>query len=121
MLGSNGAGKSTLMKIVCTLLEATSGDVTIGGYDVVSERSRVRNLFGYLPQDFGAWGTQSVEEVLNTLASLSGLGDAKQRKHRITEVLESVGLREVAGRKVKKLSGWYVATLRCGASIGSLA
>jgi ABC-2 type transport system ATP-binding protein len=111
MLGSNGAGKSTLMKIVCTLLEATSGNVTIDGYDVVNDRRHVRNLFGYLPQEFGAWGTQSVEEVLNTLALLSGLDDAKQRKDRTTEVLESVGLRKLAGRKVKKLSGGMLRRL----------
>jgi ABC-2 type transport system ATP-binding protein len=110
MLGANGAGKSTLMRIMCTLLVPGSGKVTVGGYDVVADRKIVRGLFGFLPQEFGAWGTHSVEDVLETLAELSGL-DTKTRRHRTTEVLEAVGLREVAGRKVKKLSGGMLRRL----------
>ena len=105
LLGSNGAGKSTLMRIICTLLEPTHGRVTVEGLDVVADRRAVRRLFGYLPQEFSAWRLQTVTEVLDTLASLSGLKDAKTRKRRIDEVLESVGLTKVAGRKVKQLSG----------------
>jgi len=105
LLGSNGAGKSTLMRIVCTLLIPTQGRVSVGGLDVVEDRRAVRQLFGYLPQEFGAWRLQTVQEVLNTLASLSGLNDPKARKRRVEEVLESVGLSKVADRKVKNLSG----------------
>ena len=111
LLGSNGAGKSTLMRIICTLLVPTSGRVTVDGLDVVTDRRKVRNLFGYLPQEFGAWRLQKVEEVLDTLALLSGMQDKKTRKQRISEVLESVGLDKVAGRKVKQLSGGMVRRL----------
>jgi ABC-2 type transport system ATP-binding protein len=105
LLGSNGAGKSTLMRIICTLLVPTQGRVTVGGLDVVTHRREVRRLFGYLPQKFGAWRSQSVKEVLDTLATLSGLNDRKIRLRRIDEVLEAVGLSQVADRKVKHLSG----------------
>lgn len=105
LLGSNGAGKSTLMRIICTLLVPTSGRVTVDGLDVVADRRAVRGLFGYLPQEFSAWRLQTITEVLDTLAWLSGLEDAKARKQRIEEVLESVGLSKVANRKVKQLSG----------------
>jgi ABC-2 type transport system ATP-binding protein len=105
LLGSNGAGKSTLMRIICTLLVPTQGRVTVGGLDVVTHRLEVRRLFGYLPQKFGAWRLQTVKEVLDTLATLSGLYDRKTRRRRIDEVLESVGLAQVADRKVKQLSG----------------
>lgn len=105
LLGSNGAGKSTLMRIICTLLVPTRGRVTIGGLDVVAHRREVRRLFGYLPQEFGAWRLQSVKEVLDTLATLSGLYDRQTRRRRIDEVLEAVGLAQVADRKVKHLSG----------------
>jgi ABC-type multidrug transport system ATPase subunit len=111
LLGPNGAGKSTLMRIVCTLLVPTAGQVSVGGHDVVGERTAVRGMLGYLPQEFGAWRLQRVEEVLDTLALLGGLRDRATRRRRIGEVLKQVGLDEVADRKVKKLSGGMVRRL----------
>ncbi len=111
LLGPNGAGKSTLMRILCTLLVPTSGTVAVGGHDVVRERRAVRQLIGYLPQEFGAWRLHRVQEVLDTLAFLSGLRDTGARHKRVREVLEAVGLDQVADRKVKKLSGGMVRRL----------
>ncbi|HEX6994905.1 MAG TPA: ATP-binding cassette domain-containing protein [Gammaproteobacteria bacterium] len=111
LLGSNGAGKSTLMRILCTLLVPTQGHVTVDGLDVVAERRSVRRLLGYLPQEWSAWRLQTVTEVLDTLAALSGLVDKKMRKRRIAEVLDAVGLAKVANRKVKQLSGGMVRRL----------
>ncbi len=111
LLGPNGAGKSTLMRIICTLLVPTEGRVVVGGYDVVQERRDVRRLFGYLPQEFNAWRLHRVEEVLDTLASLSGMDNKKFRQERVTAILASVGLQDVADRKVKKLSGGMVRRL----------
>lgn len=111
LLGPNGAGKSTMMRILCTLLEPTAGRASVGGHDVVRERLAVRRQLGYLPQEFGAWRLQRVEEVLDTLALLSGLRDRALRRRRVREVLEQVGLHEVAARKVKKLSGGMVRRL----------
>ena len=111
LLGPNGAGKSTLMRIMCTLLVPTEGHVTVGGHDVVQERQAVRQLIGYLPQEFGAWRLQRVEEVLDTLALLSGLRDKNDRRARVRAILERVGLQDVTDRKVKKLSGGMVRRL----------
>ncbi len=111
LLGPNGAGKSTLMRIICSLLVPTEGRVTVGGFDVVKERRQVRRLLGYLPQEFNAWRLHRVEEVLDTLATLSGMENRSERKSRVLDILESVGLSEVAGRKVKKLSGGMVRRL----------
>ncbi len=111
LLGSNGAGKSTFMRIICTLLAPTRGRVTVDGMDVVTNRRAVRNLLGYLPQEFGAWRLQCVEEVLDTLAMLSGMKDGKSRGQRIAAVLASVGLEKVADRKVKQLSGGMLRRL----------
>ena len=96
LLGPNGAGKSTLMRIMCTLLVPTEGSVTVGGHDVVRERQAVRQLIGYLPQEFGAWRLHRVEEVLDTLALLSGIKERAHRKERVRAVLEQVGLLDVA-------------------------
>ena len=111
LLGPNGAGKSTLMRIICTLLNPTAGTVRVCGHDVTRDRRAIREQLGYLPQDFGAWRLHRVEEVLDTLAQLSGLREAKHRRARIAEVLDQVGLGEVAHRKVKKLSGGMVRRL----------
>jgi len=111
LLGSNGAGKSTLMRIICTLLVPSQGRVTMDGLDVVANRRAVRRLFGYLPQEFSAWRLQTVTEVLDTLAALSGLAEPKTRKRRVAEVLDEVGLAKVARRKVKQLSGGMVRRL----------
>jgi ABC-type multidrug transport system ATPase subunit len=111
LLGPNGAGKSTLMRIMCTLLVPTGGTVSMGGHDVVGERQAVRAMIGYLPQEFGAWRLQRVEEVLDTLALLSGMRNKAARRQRTRDVLEQVGLDDVADRKVKKLSGGMVRRL----------
>ena len=111
LLGPNGAGKSTLMRIICTLLAPSRGTVTVFGHDVTRNRREVRKLLGYLPQEFGAWRQHRVEEVLDTLARLSGLADKKHRRERVAETLEQVGLDSVADRKVKKLSGGMVRRL----------
>jgi len=111
LLGPNGAGKSTLMRILCTLLAPTAGAASVFGHDVVRERAAVRSSLGYLPQEFGAWRLHRVEEVLGTLASLSGLSSKQERTKRVGEVLEMVGLQEVGHRKVKKLSGGMLRRL----------
>ena len=111
LLGPNGAGKSTLMRILCTLLVPTAGRAAVGGHDVVAQRQAVRQLIGYLPQEFGAWRLHRVEEVLDTLALLSGMRDKAARRKRIRVVLEQVGLDDVSDRKVKKLSGGMVRRL----------
>lgn len=111
LLGPNGAGKSTLMRIICTLLAPTEGRVSVCGHDVTRDPLAVRRLLGYLPQQFGAWRLHRVEEVLDTLAQLSGMLDSKARRARVSTVLEQVGLGEVADRKVKKLSGGMVRRL----------
>ncbi|MDX1387810.1 MAG: ATP-binding cassette domain-containing protein [Acidobacteriota bacterium] len=117
LLGPNGAGKSTLMRIVCTLLVPTEGTVHVGGHDVVRNRRAVRELIGYLPQEFNAWRLHRVEEVLDTLSFLSGVTDKARRKKRVREVLEQVGLLDVADRKVKKLSGGMVRRLGVAQSL----
>jgi ABC-2 type transport system ATP-binding protein len=111
LLGPNGAGKSTLMRILCTLLPPSSGEVRVCGHDVTKDPMAIRSQLGYLPQEFGAWRSHRVEEVLDTLAQLSGMLDKPSRREQVTRVLEDVGLADVADRKVKKLSGGMLRRL----------
>ena len=111
LLGPNGAGKSTLLRIVGTLLKPTRGTMSVCGYDVTREPLQVRSLIGYLPQEFGAWRLHRTEEVVDTLARMSGLWKRRERRRRVAEVLATVGLESVADRKVKKLSGGMVRRL----------
>lgn len=111
LLGPNGAGKSTLMRIICTLLVPSRGTAQVCGHDVTRERRQVRERIGYLPQQFGAWRNHRAEEVLDTLARLSGLANKRERRQRVAQTLELVGLDAVADRKVKKLSGGMVRRL----------
>ena len=53
LLGPNGAGKSTLMRTIATLQTADSGTVRLGDIDVLNEKKRIRQILGYLPQEFG--------------------------------------------------------------------
>ena len=111
LLGPNGAGKSTLLRIMATLLKPTRGEMAVCGYDTTREPLRVRSLIGYLPQEFGAWRLHRTEEVVDTLARMSGLFKRRERRRRVAEVLAVVGLESVADRKVKKLSGGMVRRL----------
>ena len=65
LLGANGAGKSTLMRIIATLQEPDSGTITLNGIDVLKDKDKVRQILGYLPQEFGLYPKISAEMLLN--------------------------------------------------------
>lgn len=103
LLGPNGAGKTTLMKIITTLTKKSEGEVRICGVPV-EECKRVRQMTGYLPQDFSMYGNMSAYEALDYLAVLSGMTKA-ERKKLVPEMLEKVNLTEQRRTKVKSMSG----------------
>ena len=105
LLGPNGAGKSTLMKIVSGLLEASSGEVTLDGEDILSDPMRVRAKLGYLPQDFGFYPSLSGQKMLEYLLRLKGVESPQGTKRLASELLERVNLAFAAKRKVKDWSG----------------
>lgn len=104
LLGVNGAGKTTLMRMICTLLRPTEGQILCNGRDIFQMEGEYRRLLGYLPQDFGFYPEFTVEEYLSYIASIKGLrpGTAKRR---IRELLAQVGLTKAARKKMKTLSG----------------
>jgi ABC-2 type transport system ATP-binding protein len=105
LLGPNGAGKSTLMKILAGLLEATSGQVSLDGEDVLSNPERIRQRLGYLPQEFGFYPHLTGEKMLTYLLQLKGVEAPGGLKKLVAELLERVNLSSAAKRRVKTYSG----------------
>ena len=111
LLGPNGAGKTTLMKILCTLLEPTSGSVKVDGAELAADRDLVRRRLGYLPQDWGAPRTARCGEVLDLVLRLRGQADGKARSREIDELLAQVNLVGQRKKKVRTLSGGMLRRL----------
>ena len=104
LLGANGAGKTTLMRMICDVLKPTSGSVVWNGAPIERLGERYRSVLGYLPQDFGYYPDFSALDFRLYLSALKGL-DSKAAKRRSMELLDLVGLKNVAKRKVKTFSG----------------
>ncbi|MBS1500646.1 MAG: ABC transporter ATP-binding protein [Bacteroidetes bacterium] len=92
LLGPNGAGKSSLMRTIATLQEADSGSVFLDDLDVLKNKTQVRQLLGYLPQEFGVYPKISAERMLDHIAQLKGVGNAGERKELVQALLEKVNL-----------------------------
>jgi len=107
LLGPNGAGKTTLMRILAGILRPTSGTLHVGSYDGNTERGRteIKRILGYLPQDLGVYPDLNAREFLDYIGILKGMADRTTRRKRVAELLETVGLADVAHRKLKTYSG----------------
>jgi ABC-2 type transport system ATP-binding protein len=92
LLGPNGAGKSSLMRTIATLQEADKGTVFLDDLDVLHDKTRVRQLLGYLPQEFGVYPKVSAERMLDHIARLKGVGQAGERHDLVQALLEKVNL-----------------------------
>lgn len=105
LLGPNGAGKSTLMRTIATLQEPDSGEVVFDNIDVLREKFRVKAILGYLPQEFGFYGKDRAEDLLEHFALLKGLRDRATRKSRVEELLKRVNLYDARRKKLGTYSG----------------
>ncbi len=103
LLGPKGAGKTTLLRIIATLMNPTSGDICIGHLDL-GQRKAIRDILGYLPQNFSFYPQYSVYEVMDYLAVLSGQKDPVWRQEKITQLLQQVNLWENRDTKTRVLS-----------------
>lgn len=104
LLGPNGAGKSTLMKTIATLQEADSGAIEFNGINVFRDKTALRRVLGYLPQEFGSYPRTSAETMLLHFAALKGIHGSR-RKQIVEQLLVQTNLWEVRKRSVDKFSG----------------
>jgi len=105
LLGPNGAGKSTLMRTLATLQDADAGTAVMGEMDVLRDKDAVRRTLGYLPQDFGVYPKVSAEEMLDHLARLKGLSDARERREVVATLLRQTNLYDVRRKALGGYSG----------------
>ena len=104
LLGPNGAGKSTLIRMMTTLVPATSGTALVNGFNIQTQQDQVRQSIGVIPQAMTSDLELSVEENLVIYGKLYGV--PRERRNRIIhELLEAVELTEWADKPVKNLSG----------------
>lgn len=104
LLGANGAGKTTLMRMIAGIMNPTAGQICYDGIPIHELKESYRDVFGYLPQEFGFYPEFTVKDYLEYVAVLKGLKE-KDSKRKINELLERLTLSPVKNKKITKLSG----------------
>ena len=115
LLGPNGAGKSTVIKMLTTLLPSSSGDAFINGFSIKNQTNDIRKIIGYVPQMISADGSLTGYENLSLFAKLYDI-PKNQRKERINEAINFMGLTDAADKLVKKYSGGMIRRLEIAQS-----
>jgi ABC-type multidrug transport system ATPase subunit len=105
LLGPNGAGKSTLMRTIAALQDSDEGTITVGDIDVSKDKQSLREILGYLPQEFGVYPKISANDLLDHLAVMKGIIDSKQRKEVVESLLHQTNLWEAKDQKLGTYSG----------------
>ena len=104
LLGANGAGKTTLMRMIADIMTPTNGTIYYDGTDIHKMGADYRNLFGFLPQDFGYSRDFTVKDYLEYIAALKDV-PARETNKKINHLLDILTLSDVKRKKVSKLSG----------------
>ena len=102
LLGPNGAGKTTLISTVCGITTPTSGTVTVGGHDILTDFRAARRMIGLVPQEIAL---EPFEKVWNTVRFSRGLFGYGQDSARIEEILRKLSLWDKRKNAIKELSG----------------
>ncbi|MCK0151897.1 ABC transporter ATP-binding protein [Marivita sp. S6314] len=102
LLGPNGAGKTTLISTICGITQASSGQIRVGGYDVVTEYRKTRSLIGLVPQEINL---EPFERVLNTVKFSRGLFGKPRNDALLEQVLRQLSLWDKRNSRIMELSG----------------
>ena len=116
LLGPNGAGKSTTIKMLTTLLPPSEGTALVDGFDICHQAATVRRIIGYVPQMLSADGTLTGMENLLIFARLYDL-PRRERRARVQEALDFMGLADAAHRLVREYSGGMIRRLEIAQSM----
>lgn len=82
LVGSDGAGKSTLLRLVATMIQPTSGDIYIDGLHVVTDKQKIKNIIGYMPQRFGLYQDLTVEENMDFFMDIFAVPRRERKKRK---------------------------------------
>src|SRR5512137_2206030 len=104
LVGSDGAGKSTLLRLIATMIKPTQGEIFVGGLNVVTQRQKIKNIIGYMPQRFGLYQDLTVEENINFFMDILDI-PRKERKTRKEKYLGFSNLQPFVDRLAGNLSG----------------
>ena len=116
LLGPNGAGKTTAIRVLTGLTSADMGEIRLFGSEMRGHAADIKRRFGVVPQDLAVYETLSARENLMYFGKLYRITGALL-KQRVDEVLDVLGLTEVAGKSVKKFSGGMKRRLNIGCAI----
>jgi len=105
LLGPNGAGKSTLMRTIAGLQDADSGSVTVGDISVARDKQALREILGYLPQEFGLYPKVTAVELFDHLTVMKGITDKSEREKSTKSLLTQTNLWKYRNRKLGTFSG----------------
>ena len=115
-LGPNGAGKSTTMKIITGFMPPSSGDVTVAGYDIVSQSLEARRHIGYMPETVPLYTDMVVDDYLRFMGTIRGMS-RKDIRRRTDEVIGLCGLNDYRSSIIGKLSKGFRQRLGVAQSI----
>ena len=105
LLGPNGAGKSTLMRTIATLQAPDAGTISLDGLDVLANKREVRQILGYLPQEFGVYPKVSAVDMLHHLAVMKGITNKKERSEIVDALLQQTNLWDSRKKSLGTYSG----------------
>ena len=105
LLGPNGAGKSTLMRTIATLQAPDAGTINLDGLDVLANKREVRQILGYLPQEFGVYPKVSAVDMLHHLAVMKGITNKKERSEIVDALLQQTNLWDSRKKSLGTYSG----------------
>lgn len=115
-LGPNGSGKSTCIRMLCSVLEPTSGSASVNGFDIIRDAESVKRSIGYMNQSFSLYRDLTAEENLRFFGGIYGLKNARLTQ-RMDEMIHLMGLQNYLGKPSGQLSGGWRQRLALAAAL----